>query len=178
MKYWKNGFYETQSVNDDRFEITDVKWKELLDKQSAGLEIFTKEDGEPEAREYVVTEYDKLIIQIEKIKIWFNWYDNQIQQAQREERMGTISTWSAEYKINEEIVKTYSSISELDAEAKLAQSTLKELSAKLIEEDMIDESQLTSTQDEKEETSAQEDNMQSTSTQNSQQGNPTLVAWL
>lgn len=101
---------------------------------------------------------------ISNIKEWFAWYDNQIIQAQREERMGTLSTWSALYKVNGEVIKTYSTIAELDAEAKLAQSTLNELSAKLITKSMGGETQSTSTQSIEQETSTQ-DNVQETPAQ-------------
>jgi hypothetical protein len=59
VKYWNNGFFEDQSTENDRYEITDEKWIELLDAQSAGKEIYTKKSGEPALRAHVLTEDEK-----------------------------------------------------------------------------------------------------------------------
>jgi hypothetical protein len=53
MKYYKNGFFENQI--EGSFEISNERWQELLEGQSNGLEIYTKDDGEPDLREPIDT---------------------------------------------------------------------------------------------------------------------------
>lgn len=39
MKYWENGFYLEQNEEETRLEVTDERWQELLNAQSAGGKI-------------------------------------------------------------------------------------------------------------------------------------------
>ena len=49
MKYWKQGFYD-QPV-EGAVEITEGKWRRLLDGQARGMEIVEDENGMPVLRE-------------------------------------------------------------------------------------------------------------------------------
>ncbi len=51
MKYWKQGFYDAPI--DGAVEITDERWQELLNGQSAGMMITEDEQGRPILTEYV-----------------------------------------------------------------------------------------------------------------------------
>ena len=53
MKYWKNGFYLEQI--EGSVAITDEYWQELLEEQSQGKQIATREDGYPIAMAYEIT---------------------------------------------------------------------------------------------------------------------------
>ena len=59
MKYFENGFYETQNDKNSRIELTDEQWEELIDKQSQGFDIIV-ENGQVIAREHVETKKDKI----------------------------------------------------------------------------------------------------------------------
>lgn len=48
--FWKDGFYDYPV--EGGLEITSDRWKELMEGQSSGLEIYTREDGYPDLREY------------------------------------------------------------------------------------------------------------------------------
>ena len=61
MKFWYNGFYENQSEQNNRVEISESRWQELLEGQSNGLEIYTRENGEPDLRQHKITEEDILL---------------------------------------------------------------------------------------------------------------------
>jgi hypothetical protein len=122
MKYWNNGFYETQSEQNDRFEITDERWAELLDGQSGETEIYTAADGSPDLRGRVITQEQKNMERIFAIEGWFSWYDNQVSQAARASRTGM--AWSAVCPVSG---RTFSSITELDNAANAYQSEIREL---------------------------------------------------
>lgn len=49
MKYWKQGFYDHPV--EGAVEITEGKWRRLLDGQARGMEIVGDEDGMPVLRE-------------------------------------------------------------------------------------------------------------------------------
>ena len=49
MKYWKQGFYD-QPV-EGAVEITEGKWRRLLDGQARGMKIVEDENGMPVLRE-------------------------------------------------------------------------------------------------------------------------------
>ena len=51
MKYWKQGFYDAPI--DGAVEITEERWRELLDGQAAGRMITEDEQGFPILTEYV-----------------------------------------------------------------------------------------------------------------------------
>lgn len=51
MKYWKQGFYDVPI--DGAVEITEERWQELLDGQSAGMMITEDEQGVPALTECV-----------------------------------------------------------------------------------------------------------------------------
>ena len=53
MKYWKDGFYLEQI--EGSVKITDEYWQELLEEQSQGKQITTREDGYPIAMAYEIT---------------------------------------------------------------------------------------------------------------------------
>lgn len=54
-KYWENGFYLEQNKTITRKEISEERWKELLEGQNNGKEIFTNAEGFPDLRDYVAT---------------------------------------------------------------------------------------------------------------------------
>lgn len=69
MKYWKDGgFYLEQDDAGSRYEITDEEWQRLLDAQSIGKEIYTKEDGSPDVRDYIPNRIEEIQWQIENLK--------------------------------------------------------------------------------------------------------------
>lgn len=43
-KFYENGFYETQNAENSRIEISDKKWLELLQNQTAGQNIVMQDD--------------------------------------------------------------------------------------------------------------------------------------
>ncbi len=51
MKYWKQGFYDAPI--DGAVEISEERWRELLDGQAAGRMITEDEQGFPILTEYV-----------------------------------------------------------------------------------------------------------------------------
>ena len=57
---------------------------------------------------------------LSELSNWFRWYDNQVFQAQRAERTGTV--WQAVYGD-----KTYRTLAELDSEANAKQVKTREL---------------------------------------------------
>lgn len=100
MKYWNKGFYLEQSINNDRFEITDERWQELLTGQSNGLEIYTKENGEPDLRAHIVTEEEKIeILRQQRQSECFAivnrgqvWYNN-LTESQMQELRAWYQAW-------------------------------------------------------------------------------------
>ncbi len=68
MKYWENGFYLQQNLQNTRKEISDEKWSELLKGQSEGKEIFTDIDGYPRLRNHIETEEEYKEKRIYQIK--------------------------------------------------------------------------------------------------------------
>lgn len=68
MKYWENGFYLEQNENNTRKEISDEAWRNLLNAQSNGMEIYTDSNGYPQAREHIVTNEEIKINRISEIK--------------------------------------------------------------------------------------------------------------
>ena len=68
MKYWENGFYLEQNENGTRKEITDNRWQELLNAQSNGMEVYTREDGYPDVKEHAVTLEESKFIREQEIK--------------------------------------------------------------------------------------------------------------
>lgn len=62
MKYWKNGFYD-EPVNGS-VEITDEYYNQLLNGQSAGLQIVDNQNGHP-----ILVEYEYDIEEVRKMKI-------------------------------------------------------------------------------------------------------------
>lgn len=79
MKYWDNGFYLEQNNENTRLEITDDLWKNLLEEQSKGKEIYY-ENNELKVRERIITEEDKKNIRINEIKEMLSELDYDIIQ--------------------------------------------------------------------------------------------------
>ena len=68
MKYWENGFYLEQNDNSTRKEITDERWQELLNEQSNGMEVYTREDGYPDVKEHIATLEETKLMREQQIK--------------------------------------------------------------------------------------------------------------
>lgn len=68
MQYWENGFYLEQNKENTRKEITDEKYKELIDGQCNGKQIISDINGNPILVDYQKTSLDE----ITDIKDWFN----------------------------------------------------------------------------------------------------------
>ncbi len=67
-KYWENGFYLEQNETRTRKEISDDRWKILLDEQLNGKEIVTNAEGYPELRECTTIYEESKAIRIIEIK--------------------------------------------------------------------------------------------------------------
>lgn len=80
MKYWKDGFYQEQSKNNDRIELTDEEWKGLLEQQSLGKEIYLDDNNKLNTKEKTLTDEQKRKIKINNIKKELNNIDEDILQ--------------------------------------------------------------------------------------------------
>ena len=58
MKFWKDGFFETQSEENDRAKISEQEYESLLVGQMNGQRIITNEDGAPKLVDYIKNEED------------------------------------------------------------------------------------------------------------------------
>ena len=93
MKYWKQGFYD-QPV-EGAVEITEGKWRRLLDGQARGMEIVEDENGMPVLREPqpepIVLTYEQLVRQ--RIRERYSVDDELAILRQRDTKPGEVEAW-------------------------------------------------------------------------------------
>lgn len=93
MKYWKQGFYD-QPV-EGAVEITEGKWRRLLDGQARGMEIVEDENGMPVLREPqpepIVLTYEQLVRQ--RIRERYSVDDELAILRQRDTKPGEFEAW-------------------------------------------------------------------------------------
>lgn len=93
MKYWKQGFYD-QPV-EGAVEITEGKWRRLLDGQARGMEIVEDENGMPVLREPksepTLLAYEQLVQQ--RIRERYSVDDELAILRQRDTKPGEFTAW-------------------------------------------------------------------------------------
>lgn len=84
MQYWKDGFFSKQSPENDRYEITDVYWQELLEGQSDGKVITSDNNGKPILTDRPPPiEIDLKEMRLFELNKWFKWYDIEVIKSVR-----------------------------------------------------------------------------------------------
>ena len=93
MKYWKQGFFD-QPV-EGAIEITEGKWRRLLDGQARGMKIVEDENGMPVLREPqpkpTLLSYEQLVRQ--KIRERYSVDDELAILRQRDTKPGEFKAW-------------------------------------------------------------------------------------
>jgi hypothetical protein len=96
-------------------EVTFEEFDRLMSEQSQGKQLKVV-DGKIVAVEYKQTEEELLNIELKEINLWFTWYDNQVAQYNRSQRLG---------------IEFDRDINELDNEATQKQLRIREIQDKL-----------------------------------------------
>ena len=92
-------------------EITDEEFDYLIEEQSKGKEIKVV-DGKLVAELHEPTQEELLQIELYELETWFTWYDNQVAQYNRCQRLG---------------IEFDKDINELDNQAKVNQERIAEI---------------------------------------------------
>jgi hypothetical protein len=97
MKYWENGFFLEQNEQNTRKEISDETWRELLEAQSNGMEIYTDDNGLPQVREHIKSNEEIKQNRIDEIKQRLTAISEDIIQDQVGEFVIDLSTKKQEF---------------------------------------------------------------------------------